>query len=356
MLMTATLPNNRGVASIALDFNTKKWAVLSGEEAWSGIGASQGTFETPGNVLWLMDPTLSVKDKTIVIVHNGPEYETEAGTLSGSGRIYRPKVGALQDQTIRWTAAMSPVRKAILDICRNNLPPIGQSPKEPPNCIASKTGKGYTNCGSLPGFVAKKLGYYVPWDQGAKLHEQIMRTKGEKAQAIWEQTQDLLKIDKQEYKYAIPDAEANISVEGKPASFTAAMAAGWGEGRAEEYPVKLEKIRNLDPGTIWIPFASGKRPQPGDIYVLKRVLPKSTTNEIGFGHVGLVVDGSGERWTTADGGQGSSGFAVGYQKRKFYPENGDLILDPPLLSEQDNGWRRLEGWVNADQLFAGWNG
>lgn len=356
MLMTATLPGSRGTAVVALDFNTKKWSVVSGENAWSGIGASQGTFELPGGVLWLMDPKLSAKDKTIVIVHKAPEYEIDSDTLCGTGRIYRPKVSTLQDGTIQWSAVMSPVRKAILNICRINLPAIGQFPKEPPNCIASKVETGYTNCGSFPGFIAKQLGYYVPWDQGAKLHEQIMKTKGAKAQAIWEETQQKLKIEKQDYKYAILDSEARIGVEGKPASFTSAMAAGWGLGRAEEYPIKLEKIRKLDPGTIWIPFASGKRPQPGDFYVLRRVLPNSTTGEIGFGHVGVVVDARSEQWTTADGGQGQSGFAVGYQKRKYYPSNGDLILDPPKVTERDNGWRQLEGWVNADQLFAGWKG
>src|SRR5262245_34579914 len=119
MLMTVTLP--AGTVSIALDFNRKKWFVVAGETAWSGIGASQGTFELPGDVLWMMDPKLPATDTTIVIIHKGPQYETDG--CSGTGRVYQPKLGSLKDLSIRWTAIMSPVRKAILEICRNNLPP-----------------------------------------------------------------------------------------------------------------------------------------------------------------------------------------------------------------------------------------
>lgn len=350
MLMKITLPDGRGAVQLELDYDTKKWSVQSGN-GWADVGGSEGTFELPGGVLWLKDPKLGKKDQTIVIVHDAPESEGDSAHLSGRGRIYQPKEAALQDGMINWTATMSPVRQKILEICRNNLPAIGQPPKDPPNCIASKVDTGYTNCGAFPGFVARQLGYYVPWDQGMKMHAKYMQ-QGEKGEALWEKTRTMLKIEKQEYKYEIPEAEGKISVEGKGASFTSPMAAGWGQGRLDEYPIKLEKIRHLDPGTIWIPFKTGGRPQPGDFYVLERKL--APDQGIGFGHVGVIVDPAGARWTTADGGQGSSGFAVGYKTRKFNEQDGTLMLDPPQTSERDDGWRRLQGWVNVDKLFAGW--
>src|SRR5262245_2095177 len=106
MLMTVTLPG--GAATIALDFNRKKWFVAPGETAWNGIGASKGTFELRSEALWMMDPELPAKDTTIVIIHNAPRSEFDG--RSGTGRVYQPKLGSLKDQTLRWAAVMSPVR------------------------------------------------------------------------------------------------------------------------------------------------------------------------------------------------------------------------------------------------------
>jgi hypothetical protein len=353
MLLSVTVPQGRGMVQLDLDYNRKKWTAQPGN-GWADIASSEGTFELPKEVpgvMWIKDSSRTTRDQTVVIVYNPPTGEGDSGHGTGLGRIYQPKVGALQDGTINWTATMSPVRKRILEICRNNLPAVGQPAKEPPNCIASEAGHGYTNCGAFPGYIARQLGYYVPWDQGARLHAQYMK-KGEKGEALWEATRDKLKIEAQDYKYVVPEAEGKISVEGKPAGFTNSLAAGWGHGKLEEYPIKLEQVRKLPAGSIWISPKKDSRPQPGDFYVLERHLPIDG-NPIGFAHVGVVIDTTNDRWTTADGGQGG-GFAVGHKTRKYSPDDNILMLDPPLKTELDDGWRRLEGWVNVDQLFAGW--
>ena len=98
----------------------------------------------------------------------------------------------------------------------------------------------------------------------------------------------------------------------------------------------IEKRRNA-PGTVWKLYNPGEKrlPKPGDIYTLKQ--PNGW-----FRHVGVLIDSSGKKWRTADGGQGG-GFAVGYRGRKW-------TASTALLDGEDGKPAFLKGWVDLDAL------
>ncbi|MEN8260716.1 MAG: hypothetical protein ABFS02_09050 [Pseudomonadota bacterium] len=102
-----------------------------------------------------------------------------------------------------------------------------------------------------------------------------------------------------------------------------------------------DMAKQIDQGTpprkCWVPFGS-RRPLPGDIYLLSQ-----TTNKAMFQHVGIIVDPSGTKWTTADGGQGN-GWQSGFVKRDFQ-HNG-------LMTGEFGNKAYLKGWVDLDALFA----
>jgi hypothetical protein len=95
--------------------------------------------------------------------------------------------------------------------------------------------------------------------------------------------------------------------------------------------------RGAPPRKCWVPFG-GRRPLPGDIYLLSQ-----TTNKAMFQHVGIVVDPSGSKWTTADGGQGN-GWQSGFVKRDFQADG--------LMTGEFGNKAYLKGWVDLDALFA----
>jgi hypothetical protein len=86
-----------------------------------------------------------------------------------------------------------------------------------------------------------------------------------------------------------------------------------------------------------VPFG-GRRPLPGDIYLLSQA-----TNKAMFQHVGIVVDPSSSKWTTADGGQGN-GWQSGFVKRDFQTDG--------LMTGEFGNKAYLKGWVDLDALFA----
>jgi hypothetical protein len=88
----------------------------------------------------------------------------------------------------------------------------------------------------------------------------------------------------------------------------------------------------------WVPFSSGRRPLPGDIYLLAKF---DSPGE--FQHVGIIVNADGEQWTTADGGQGN-GWQSGFVKRRFYATGQ---IDGEFGNK---AW--LKGWVDLDALYA----
>jgi hypothetical protein len=67
----------------------------------------------------------------------------------------------------------------------------------------------------------------------------------------------------------------------------------------------------------------------------------------------VIIDAVGSEWRTADCGQFAVN-AAAYKKRLFDEKTGTLVLDPPETNIPDAGTRWLQGWVNIEKLFSGW--
>jgi hypothetical protein len=156
--------------------------VLEGN-GWSRVSfsnPSQGTFEIKDNgVIWLWDqePGKSTPRNTVIILQ-APQDDGDYKKTEGQARIYDPKDSALKNATIRWKApGLTPVRKRVLEIIHRTFPAHpGRLPI--PNAIDRSTSypKGVTNCGVLPGWIARQLGYYMPWEEKTKkVREELIK-------------------------------------------------------------------------------------------------------------------------------------------------------------------------------------
>jgi hypothetical protein len=176
----------------------------------------------------------------------------------------------------------------------------------------------YTNCGAFPGYIAKKLeGVGKAVTKGAMVRDPS---------------------DPKKFKYdARAETKINITM-----GITDVETIGKANG-------------------AWVPADGIKRPLPGDFYVLA----VDDTEKAKFSHVGVIIDTSGERWITADAGQGTQdgpfnketkkyaykhGFSAGFRYRHY--KNGWLKGE----ETQGAGMAFLKGWVNIDnpRLFPKW--
>lgn len=87
----------------------------------------------------------------------------------------------------------------------------------------------------------------------------------------------------------------------------------------------------------WVKAARGRRPKPGDIYLL--AYPDGR-----IAHTGIIVDASGDVWTTADAGQGPALSPRAERVRRQW--DGDALT----LTREDNAQTRvLVGWIDLDR-------
>ena len=327
---------NPAWAQLDLNFSSNTWSVQE-STSWEGVGvAKDGYFEVKSwGVMWLGNRAISDKNN-IIILWNSPTKDPDPSHVQGEGRLPKPSTESYIEAVVKWNVQkVSPVRQRILDICRGILPATpdtfltpGQAPMTRITQQTYAAGK-VTNCGVFPGWIAGQLG------AGSLVPESV-----------------------QFKKYKMADG---TEVTPDPVRVESPMIA-W-----EGFALKLEELRKLQAGTLWVPFdnANGQRPQPGDFYVLSKA-PKGQ-----FAHVGVMIDSVGTAWITADCGQGpastqmiqvpdpkdpakkisrpkySKGMAAGYRRRKFNPADGSVSGE-----FGDQAW--LKGWVNVDKLFAGW--
>jgi hypothetical protein len=180
----------------------------------------------------------------------------------------------------------TPIRMKVLSILQGMLPPAGTlSNGQKPFPDAKGTG-----CGELPGRVFSRVPVKPQSDPGA----------------------------------------FKVKPNGGPTLYLTSPTTWW-----EQMAQKIDETHGTK---TWIPFNGGNRPLPGDIFLLCKVESSST-----FQHVGIIVDPTGDNWTTADGGQGN-GWQSGYVKRQFF-------ADGRIKGEFGN-WARLKGWVDLDALYA----
>jgi len=80
--------------------------------------------------------------------------------------------------------------------------------------------------------------------------------------------------------------------------------------------------RGIGKGHAWVPRSNATRPKKGDIFLAAAHL-----------HIGIVIDASGDTWTTLEGGQGTP--ELDYVSRKRRNSDG------------------IKGWVDLDLYFDG---
>jgi hypothetical protein len=322
----------RGSARLQLDWPSKSWSLVRDEHlVWLRVcGSRRGTFEPRENgVFWLWNEASSSRKNTL-IVWGAPTSPSDLRRVQGGGCMNDPRDPIFKSGRLEWTTGhiksksnLPPIRQAILQVLARALPAFPAAPKEPPNCVADKSGsdyKGVTNCGALPGWVVRQI-------PGAAL----------------------LVPDKMYSSWKSRDATTGQEVTLKGTSVVTSPMIAW-----EQFAQQVEKRLELQE-YLWIPYRPGvaKFPKPGDIYTLA----KSSGKWADFSHVGFIIDSRGTGWITADAGQGG-GFAVGYQRRVWDPKQGTLTLTRPDGSTlpPDLGTRYLKGWVDVAHLFKGWNG
>lgn len=360
----------RGRVQVDLVFDPKdrtrgEWRFQENLEGncWSNVvfsmpaDKSKGRFEVKDwGVLWLWDRDAAGTERNFLILHDAPmkegDYKHDNNFDLGKGRLFDPSNRDFQDGTVRWKAPrLTPLRRKILDILARVIPahpgflPI-------PNMIdGSKeyTG-GVTNCGTLPGWIARQLGYVLPG--------QIAPRKNKLGDEI-----KPIKIGADRFLKVNPKDKDKLAL-------TSSMTVGWGDDHWMErahvyssYPKAVERALGKAPGTIRIDYYKNAelkkndvRPRPGDIYTTVGWIdipgrPKTW----GLPHVGIIIDSVGERWMTADCGQFRKN-AAAYKMHKFKLEDGTFMLDPPESNTPDGNDRWLDGWVDVDELFYDWEG
>jgi hypothetical protein len=92
----------------------------------------------------------------------------------------------------------------------------------------------------------------------------------------------------------------------------------------------------------WIPFKKGQTsrvPKPGDILI-------TLNSKYEFAHVCVVFEVNGDKWRTADGGQGN-GFAIG-----MIDKTVDFTAGTIKTKSYSSDIRYVDGWVDLESLLA----
>jgi len=339
--MTVNDPRNgrRSSSRLALDWVKKEWSIpQGGQPGWSGVGFStKGPFELkPWGVMWLWDQPPGQKKRNTVILWNPPASDADHLHFTGQARIFDPKDPAFKDGRISWTVdlaakapnppKLAPIRAKIKQLCEEALPAEIDTLLIPGSAQMLKISTsmfpsipGFTNCGDFPGYIARKLNGDVKVKAAVK--------------GIYPDPQNIGQFKEQS---PILEIGGNIIA-------------------MEDFAKEIDKRAMADPKykdlKAWIPNDGIARPKTGDFYVLH----VSDAKLAKFSHVGVIIDASGDKWITADSGQGkedpnpdkakkkyAKGMGAGFRYRNY--DKGWLTGEPTQGPEK----RYLKGWVNVD--------
>jgi hypothetical protein len=302
MILSAKINDSLG-AEFELNFTTNTWSLPPALAKWGNVMFSdRGLFEVKDwGVIWLMDGMGSGKKDSAVILHDAPKGEKDVKHVSGTGRVYAPASPKYKDCSIKWnvlrpsappelaasksSGAMTKVRTKAKMICEGLLPKPGELSNGKPAANAVGTG-----CGEFPGRVMRR-----------------MPVKGAGQFGAFE-----------------------ITVPGSGKLYLTSPTTHW-EKLAKAIDEKYKPTKKL-----WVDWTGSSRPKTGDIYLLSKFENKGE-----FQHVGMIISSDGDKWVTADGGQGN-GWQSGFIPRKFYSTGQ---IDGEFGNK---AW--LKGWVDLDNL------
>lgn len=302
---------------IAFNFNAKQWSLVEGNNVvWGKISASKkGRFDhQTQNSMQLWDAFTQILE-----LYYPPKFESDKVMQKREGRILMAVDRSMKHTKLTWTTAagvllpeipaqqialpvvptpviMTAFRRHLIDRLKGLLP----APYNTPNnqvlapglnreTLREKT-PGYTNCGSLPGFVTAEMARF-----------------------------------------------RNLNVENYLKNYFL-NGTNLVRRRGQQYHSWVENDK---------PDGS-KKPSPGDIYAL---LNRGSTDKqsAGISHVGVIQDTNGTHWKTMDLGQGVGGFDGRKDvEREYKPETFELSGE----ANQGGGFRVLAGWVDVDKYLA----
>jgi hypothetical protein len=306
-----------GTARVRLDWGKKTWEIQDDPQAaWSRVSVARtGLFVAEGAAVKLFDGYM----RDMAVLFDGPRAAMDLGAQAGKGSV--SAAGDRQGAAVTWTqepgtaqsaaadAALSGRRQRLLARLRELLPcslddltqkdPRTNLPKWDVVSMGCRKFSG-TSCGSLPGFVSMFLGADPLKNgrpSGLAAHKAYMGTR---------------------------------SLSGTPAVRTKGLKYGG-----------------------WVEAGNDRRPKPGDIYALLdrdgQGLPLTDKKNSGIGHVGVILDATGDRWFTADLGQGH-GFDGKIDVERAY-RKADGMLWGEVKQGGIDPYRVVAGWVDIDEYF-----
>lgn len=89
-----------------------------------------------------------------------------------------------------------------------------------------------------------------------------------------------------------------------------------------------------------------RRPLPGDVYILSG---KESEKEIT--HIGIIINSSGNRWWTADAGQGEKTLQQAWYVPRSYKEDTRQLDGETYSNDPKRPMRRIIGWVDIERAL-----
>ena len=309
-------------ATVDIDCVRNMWKAEGDPRPWDRVGlARSGAIDRKplGDVILLDRSNRADKAcKAVLSLQDVPVRDGDTVRVRGAARLHEARDTGLRNVNLQWhvdrmstglAAGDGSVREAGLKLCEFHLPPSGV--REPPNCVEGKeraaSPKGADNnratgCGGFVGWYfleLQKAGYAIPKDRVRKTYWWTPPGK--------ERRQDTTEI-----------------------YFTGPTFGH------REIAKHVERTRR---NPIYIDFKAGSelRPKPGDVYIIRK--PDGSTR-----HVGVFAGFDGALWRTADGGQGQTGYGVGFTRRTFDAAKGTISGGVEV------GY--VDGWIDLESLIA----
>lgn len=307
----------RGNVDVQLDWEKRTWLVTQDPMGlWSKLSRSQtGKFQfDSSNSMTFLD---ELRQNPLQFLNPPKSYFDLTG--SGQGWVFQPIDPSLAQAKINWSveqgtqvapapAGASDIREKLIARLRELLPcSIDGTEKDARTKLTKwdavslfcKRFSG-TSCGSLPGFVSAYLGA-EPLKNGKK--------SGLDA-----------------YNEYMKKRSLN------------------GTNKVREQGNKFG---------AWVEGGGPTRPKKGDIYALldrdAQGQPYTDKKTSSIGHVGVILDATGDYWMTADLGQGN-GFEGKFDIRRHYDKDKNM-----LYGEVHQGgvspYRVVAGWVDIERYF-----
>ena len=305
-------------AEIDIDANLGRWQAAGDVNSWgqvSNVRSGAMQWRPQGELILLDKPNRSDKAcRPLISLLGMPARENESVTRRGPARLHNMRHPTLSGRVMQWRfggeVIPGGIRELGLHLCQSNLPTSGV--KEPPNCVEDQPraagkkdadGNRATGCGGFVGWYFKRL-----------------KASG------WNVPEDRVSLT---YTWTPPDTGKEV------VATTEVYFTGPTLGH-REIAQHLEKARR-QPIYIECKPGSSRRPRPGDVYVIRK--PNRMIR-----HVGVIHSVRGNHWRTADGGQGPSGYGVGFLDRTFDPAKGTITGGTEV------GY--IDGWIDIESLVA----